>query len=149
MPSFVYYLWKQWVRNCTSTRYLVLPKIPRTYLAQRCHRTWFKPPKSRVTISYLALWRLALEQANGYERNTHSDRLRFRINNWAGWSKAGASGTPLCNHFGRDAVLQKITELIESNRISPEDIDEVKTMMKDFDIKVPIMFGSGIKLLKF
>ena len=38
-------------------------------------------------------------------------------------------------HFGRDAVLQKITELIESNRISPEDIDEIKTMMKDFDIK--------------
>ena len=38
-------------------------------------------------------------------------------------------------HFGRDAVLQKITELIESNRISPEDIDKIKIMMKDFDIK--------------
>ena len=37
-------------------------------------------------------------------------------------------------HFGRDAVLQKFTELIESNRISPEDIDEIKIMMKDFDI---------------
>jgi len=38
-------------------------------------------------------------------------------------------------HFGRDAVLEKITELIESNPISPEDIDKIKIMMKDFDIK--------------
>lgn len=35
----------------------------------------------------------------------------------------------------RDAAVQKITELVESNHISTKDMAEIKTVMKNFDIK--------------
>ncbi|KAF8797604.1 hypothetical protein BYT27DRAFT_7228955 [Phlegmacium glaucopus] len=36
---------------------------------------------------------------------------------------------------GRDSVLQSITELIESNRMSSDDMAKIKAMMRDFDIR--------------
>ena len=36
--------------------------------------------------------------------------------------------------FGRDAALQKITELIESNMISDDDMAKIKSIMKDVNV---------------
>jgi hypothetical protein len=39
-------------------------------------------------------------------------------------------------HFGRDAILQKMTELLElkSNRVSPEEMADAKTQLENIDL---------------
>lgn len=39
-------------------------------------------------------------------------------------------------NYGRDSIVQKMTELIKlkSNQISPEELAKIKTMLKDFEV---------------